>query len=249
MYGQYAQRMLARSGITMDADEPRAWGDLQACLDGLLRESKPPVHVLDAGCGKNRVIPVATDRYIVGVDISEEQLAKNPDLDEMIVGDIQVCDLGESRFDTVLCWDVLEHVQTPQKALVNFVGALKPGGVLVVVVPHAASVKGLVTRFTPHWFHTWVGRLMTGADRRSERFPTVMSPSITPPRLSAFALDHGLAVRLLTEYEGWEQKKLRAKLKLTGRSFRAIAALVRAASLGKVTVSATDAIIVMQKPA
>ena len=75
-----------------------------------------------------------------------------------------------------------------------------------------------------------------------------MSSSITPKGLSAFAHDHGLAIRLLSEYEGWEQKKLRAKLKLTGGLFRAVEALVRTVSLGKVTVSATDAIIVMQKP-
>jgi SAM-dependent methyltransferase len=248
VYGQYAQRMLARTGgIQMDAAEPDAWGHLQACLDELLAGTKP-VHILDAGCGKNRPIPIATDSYIVGVDISERQLARNDALDEIIVGDIQTCDLGRCRFDTVVCWDVLEHVECPEKALVNFLGALKPGGVLVVVVPHAASIKGLVTRFTPHWFHTWMGRLMTGRDHHSERFPTVMSPSITPKRLSLFARDHALTVRLLSEYEGWEQKKLRAKLKLTGRAFRAIEILVRTLSFGTITVSATDAIIVMQKP-
>jgi SAM-dependent methyltransferase len=248
VYGQYAQRMLARSsGIRMDAAEPAAWGALQACLDELLANTKP-VHVLDAGCGKNRPIPVAIDSYFVGVDISEEQLTRNNALDETIVGDIQTCDLGRSRFDAVVCWDVLEIVERRYRALDNFVGALKPNGVLVVAVPHAASVKGLVTRFTPHWFHTWIGRLMTGRDHRSERFPTVMSSSITPKGLSAFARDHGLAIRLLSEYEGWEQKKLRAKLKLTGGPFRAVEMLVRTVSLGKVTVSATDAIIVMQKP-
>jgi SAM-dependent methyltransferase len=247
VYGSYAQRMLTQSiGTRMDAAEPAVWGALQSRLDELLVHTRP-VHMLDAGCGKNRPIPVASDRFVVGVDISEEQLTKNEALNETIVGDIQTCDLGRSRFDAVICWDVLEHVDHPEKALLNFKSALKPHGVLIVAVPHASSIKGLVTRFTPYWFHSWMRRLMTGAVRYVEPFPTVMSPSITPDRLCAFARNHDFAVEFLSEYEGWEQKKLRAKLRLTGGVFQAIEILVKAMSLGRVTVGVTDAIVVMQK--
>lgn len=247
VYGGYAQRMLAQSdGVHLDAAEPVVLGALQARLDELLMHTES-VQMLDAGCGRNRAVPVASDRYVVGVDISEDQLANNDAVDEAIVGDIQICDLGRSRFDAVICWDVLEHVDRPQEALLNFKSALKSRGVLIVAVPHARSVRGLVTRFTPYWFHRWVRHLMNGAVPRPEPFPTVMSPSITPKRLCAFARDHDLAIEFLSEYEGWEQKKLRSKLRLTGRAFQAIQVLVGALSLGKVTVGVTDAIIVMQK--
>ncbi len=247
VYGSYAQRMLTQSiGTRMDAAEPAVWGALQSRLDELLAHTRP-VHMLDAGCGKNRPIPVASDRYVVGVDISEEQLAKNDSLNESIVGDIQTCDLGRSRFDAVICWYVLEHLDHPERALLNFKAALKPNGVMIISVPHASSVKGLVTRFTPHWFHIWWRDLMGGTVHRSEPFPTVMSPSITPTRLCAFARDNDLRVEFLSEYEGWEQKKLRAKLRLTGKAFQAIKILVKAMSLGRATVGVTNAIVVMQK--
>jgi 2-polyprenyl-3-methyl-5-hydroxy-6-metoxy-1,4-benzoquinol methylase len=249
VYGKYAQRMLLESGTGMRAAEPAALRALQERLDELLCDTQP-VYMLDAGCGKLRAIPVADELYIVGIDVSEEEISRNDLLSEAIVGDIQTYDLGDSRFDVIICWNVLEHVEAPIKALLNFKTALKPGGLLVLAVPHAMSVKGLATRFTPYWFHdkfrSWIK-----PDAHSElvlnAFPTVMSPAITPKRLRAFARDNALSIEFLTEYENWQQKKLRAKLKLTGGAFRAIQKIIAALSLGSVTASATDALVVMQK--
>jgi len=246
VYGRYAQRMLEQSdGVRLDAAEPVVLGALQARLDELLAHVKP-VRMLDAGCGQNRAVPVASDRYVVGIDISENQVVNNNALDEAIVGDIETSDLGHSCFDAVICWYVLEHIKHPENALLNFKRSLKPHGVLIVAVPHALSIRGLVTRFTPYWFHGWVRRLMDNTASRPEPFPTVMSSSITPKQLCAFARDHGLAIEFLSEFEGWEQKKLRARLRLTGRAFQAIQALVKALSLGTITVGVTDVIVVMQ---
>lgn len=33
-----------------------------------------------------------------------------------------------------------------------------PGGQIVVAAPNPYSVKGFVTRYTPHWFHVWYYR-------------------------------------------------------------------------------------------
>lgn len=245
-YGKYAQRMLAESGIAMEPAEPAVFGALQAKLDELLAGVRP-VQMLDAGCGKKREVSVADECYVVGVDISAAEISANERIDEAIVGDIQTCELGESRFDVIMCWNVLEHVEEPTKALLNFKSALKPQGVLIVAVPHAASVKGVITRFTPYWFHGWVRHILDGEVRRAEPFPTVMASSIKPKRLCAFARSHDLAVELVSEYESWEQKKLRVKLRLTGRAFRGIQGVVRAASLGMVTADVTDVIVVMRK--
>jgi SAM-dependent methyltransferase len=238
--------MLSKShGTPLRAAEPSVLGALQARLDELLAHTNP-VLLLDAGCGKNRAVPIADDCYVVGVDIRERQLASNPAIDEAVVGDIQTCELGCSRFDAVICWNVLEHLDHPQKALLNLKSALKPGGVIILAVPHVCSIKGLVTRFTPFWFHSWAWRRLLDAPLSVEPFPTVMSPAISPPRLCALARNHGLAVEFLSEYEGWEQKKLRSRLRLTGRAFQAIQLLVSALSLGTVTVAATDAIVIMR---
>lgn len=250
VYGKFAQRMLSEAETGMEAAEPDALSGLQARLDELL-DGIRPVYMLDAGCGKDRVIPIADELNIVGVDISADELAKNNSLDEAIVGDIQTCDLGDSRFDVIVCWNVLEHIEDPSKALLNFKKALKPHGVLVVAVPHAMSIKGLVTRFTPHWFHErfrgWIRRRPSD-ELTFKAFPTVMSPSITPQHLCAFARKHNLTIEFLAEYENWEQKKLRAKLRLTGRAFYIVQVFISSVSFGSVTARATDAIVVMQKP-
>jgi 2-polyprenyl-3-methyl-5-hydroxy-6-metoxy-1,4-benzoquinol methylase len=247
VYGRYAQRMLSEAGgAALKAAEPVVLGALQARLDELLAQVKP-VRLLDAGCGKNRAVPIADECYIVGVDLSEDQLADNTAIDEAIVGDVQTCELGGPRFDAVFCWYVLEHLDHPHQALLNFMSALKPHGVIILAVPHVSSVKGLVTRFTPFWFHDWMLRNILGGTAEADRFPTVMSPLISPQRLRAFAQDHDLSIEFLREYEGWEQKKLRSKLRLTGRAFRAVQLLVSALSFGNVTIAVTDAVVVMQK--
>jgi 2-polyprenyl-3-methyl-5-hydroxy-6-metoxy-1,4-benzoquinol methylase len=249
-YGAWEQQMLADSsrGEPMLAAEPAVLSALQARLDELVGQTRP-VCLLDAGCGKHRAVPVADDCYVVGIDISEEQIVDNAAIQEAIVGDIQTCELGDARFDAVICWDVLEHLERPQQALLNFKSALKPGGVMILAVPHASSIKGVVTRFTPYWLHGWVWHRLLGVKPAIEPFPTIMSPAIAPRRLRAFARENDLSVEFLVEYEGWKQKKLRSRLWLRGRAFKALNLAIRTLSLGSVTFAVTDAIVVMRSPA
>jgi SAM-dependent methyltransferase len=224
-------------------DEVR--GRLQACLEELLTNNRP-VQVLDAGCGKRLVVPVADDTYVVGIDIDAAQL--RPDLDEALVGDLQTYDLGRERFDAIICWYVLEHIADPVVVVEKFVAALRPGGLLVLAVPHVASVKGLVTKYTPQWFHDWMWSRAFGAGPQHEAFPTVLSRSLTPKALRRQAAANGLSVAFLAEFEAWPQKRIRRKLRLKGGPFKALASLVRFASLGTVTIAYTDMVMVMHKP-
>ncbi len=218
---------------------------LQARLEELLGHVRP-VRVLDAGCGHRLYVPVAEERYVVGIDIEPSQL--RDDLDEAIVGDLQTYDLGRGRFDAVICWNVLEHVADPPLVLRKFVDALAPGGVVILALPHVASAKGLITKYSPQWFHDWVWTHLLGAGPSHEAFPTVLSWSLAPTRLKRFARESGLSVEFLEEYEAWPQKRIRRKLRLEGRAFRALAGLVRLLSFGRITIAATDVIFVMRKP-
>src|SRR5439155_1728066 len=78
-------------------------------------------------------------------------------VDEKILGDIQTYPLPND-LDAVVCWDVLEHLPEPDRALRNFFQAVKPGGVIVVKSPNTRSLKALVTKLTPLRFHTWYYR-------------------------------------------------------------------------------------------
>ena len=112
-----------------------------------------------------------TDVHLVGIDISAEALAKNENVDERILGDIQTYPLPVGSFDAVLCWWVLEHVRRPEAALRNMARSLSPGGLLVLSVPRLWSIKGIEgARLTPHRFHIWAYRNLLGmAGRRYTR--------------------------------------------------------------------------------
>ena len=251
--GAHAQRNLnlaaRETGEPLTAAEPEVFAALQARLDALLAGS-PSARVLNAGCGNGRrYVPVFENAVVVGLDVEP---GASEYVDERLVGDIETYDFGQREFDAVYCWDVLEHVRDPSRALRNLVATLRPGGVLIVGLPHAASVKAVITRLTPHRVHAWLWRRVLNPKEVSAGptpFPTVLSQDVKPDAVRQFAQANGLSVEFYAEYESWTQKKMRMLLRVRGRLFRAIGALVRALSLGRVTATATDLVIVLRKPA
>jgi 2-polyprenyl-3-methyl-5-hydroxy-6-metoxy-1,4-benzoquinol methylase len=172
---------------------------LQAVLDDRLR-GRAGLRVLEAGCGSTSHVRLPPDATLVGIDISQKQLDRNARLAERIRGDVQAHDLGVASFDVIICWDVLEHLPYPERALERFVRALRPDGLLVLALPHALSFKGMVTKLTPHAFHVWfyrriLGQPLAGTEDRAP-FPTFMRAAIAPHRLVRFAEAHGL-VRIM----------------------------------------------------
>ena len=223
---------------------------LQAVLDELL-QGRDQLRVLEAGCGSTSHLRLPAGATLVGIDISEKQLARNTRLDERILGDVQAHDLGVETFDVIICWDVLEHLPQPVRALDRFVRAIRPGGVIVLALPHARSLKGLVTKATPHAFHVWfyrriLGQPLAGTEDRAP-FPTFMRSAIVPDRIVQFAAAHQLDARLVLLYEGGVQLRVRRKSRLADLAFAAVGRLSRAASRGAYDANASDAIIVLRK--
>lgn len=129
--------------------------DFQTTLERLLA-GREHIDVLEAGCGSICKLPLNEDTVITGIDISEKQLRRNDQLDVKLLGDIQTYDFAEESYDVIACRFVLEHLPEPVKALDNLCRALKKDGLLILTVPNLFSFKGLVTKFTPLWFHTFV---------------------------------------------------------------------------------------------
>ncbi len=163
---------------------------LQAFIDKYLSTRSSP-RVLEAGCGSLTHIKLPQDAYIVGIDISKEQLERNKSLDEAIHGDIQTYDLPQAAFDMIVCWNVLEHLKHPEEALKRFHLALKEDGILVINAPNPVSTKGIFTRITPYWFHLWFYRNVRGWKEAGKNgnppFPTYMRFSIRPEAIKRFA--------------------------------------------------------------
>jgi SAM-dependent methyltransferase len=67
----------------------------------------------------------------------------DPELPEEVAG------LGHS-FDTVLCLNVLEYLDDPGQVVASLRGALKPNGVLMVLVPQGPALLGTLDRSLGH---------------------------------------------------------------------------------------------------
>src|SRR4051794_1892099 len=245
-----SERPLARNGSRALAGETEK-AALQRHLTALL-PADGTMTVLEAGCGSYSHVAAGPEAYVVGIDISADQLEHNTHVHEKVLGDIQTHDLGDARFDMIVSWDVLEHLATPNSALERFARALRPGGLIVIAAPHVHSLKGVVARYTPFWFHvfvyrylmalSWAGRTVRGP------YPTHLRPEIAPERIAQFAAARGLAVEYLSEYESWAQRRARERLRIRGALWRVFQTAVARLSRGRIRAEISDFILVLRKP-
>ena len=56
----------------------------------------------------------------------------------------------QERFDTIVCLNVLEHIQEDEQALENMYRTLVPGGVAIILVPQGQWLYGSVDRIAEH---------------------------------------------------------------------------------------------------
>lgn len=87
--------------------------------------------LLDAGAGRGayRTLLQQHAEEYVGLDVG-------PSSATAVVGDVQRLPFPDGSFDTVFCSQVLEHVPEPWLALAEFERVLRPGGRLILSVPH-----------------------------------------------------------------------------------------------------------------
>ena len=168
------------------------------------------IKLLEAGCGSATHFKLEGVRTSVGIDISPHQLERNKAINEKILGDIQTYPLKTADFDLIICWDVIEHLPRPQDALRNMFNALRPGGLAVLGFPHAASLKGIVTKITPYWFHRWFYRHFMNYS--STPCPTYMRLDMLPQRVIRFSELNGCSVIFQKLGEGGITKKFRKRV-------------------------------------
>jgi len=224
--------------------------ELQRALDALL-PPRPRLRVLEAGCGSLTMLRLPPDAHVIGIDISRRQLDRNEMLDEKILGDIQTYPLPDAAFDLIICWDVLEHVERPDQAILNLSRGLSADGLLVLAMPNARSLKGLVTKLTPHGFHVWTYRNvyrqpLAGTDGRGP-FPTYLHSSMTTTAMRGLASRHNLDITHLSLTESIFQERIRRQLRITGRTWDAICRAVDAVTRGSVSLNQTEVGLVLRR--
>lgn len=123
-------------------------------VGGLLKHlsTKESPTCLDIGCGDGRLLDVLAARGVPprnlhGVELNEAVVralaAKGYNAH---VGRIEDLDLGEGRFDFIIMFQAIEHVEDPAAIFRAVARSLAPGGVFVVETPNAVSLDARVFR-------------------------------------------------------------------------------------------------------
>jgi SAM-dependent methyltransferase len=133
-----------RSGVYAP-DPPRA----QPLVSGLQRLSvRQPVRmlkragldggarVLDAGAGRGRLVEALRRAGFDARGIEPSARGDDPAIERRAVEEHE-----DSGLDAVVLWHVLEHLADPAGALVRIRGWLRPGGLVLVGLPNAASLQ------------------------------------------------------------------------------------------------------------
>lgn len=194
---------------------------LDELVSSFADRSPHPIAILEAGCGRFKHWAYPAGASIAGLDISDDQLARNDHIEEKILGDIQTF-RTDRQWDVVVSVYVLEHVADPRCAVQNMLSWTRPGGLLVLAVPNALSLKGLVTKMTPFGFHAWFYRNIYR--RPHSIFPTIMDWSITPANLRRQLAGH----EIMLEHFSGEQLSPRFHF-----LYRSVCAILRLLSLGR----------------
>lgn len=144
-----------KSVSNYEADKPNVLRFARARLDVLERLLPGKGRLLDVGCALGFYLQEASDRgwQVAGMDISDYAVAFTRELlnsAEVRQGTVETLDYPEERFDAIICSLVFEHFLAPRECLAKMTDWLRPGGILVIKVPHAG---GVMCRFTPdRWF-------------------------------------------------------------------------------------------------
>ena len=96
---------------------------------------------MDLGCGEGIALEKLGKKFprknAVGVDLEIEniEICSQHGL-TAVYGDVCALPLGDATFDACLCIDMLEHLKEPRQSVKEIRRILRPGGRLLIVVPH-----------------------------------------------------------------------------------------------------------------
>jgi len=144
-------------------------------LRKLVRKHLVGTRILDAGCGTGHTtLELLRDGYdVTAIDNSEDlvtftkRLIEKDDFDADVIRlDLtESAVLGENRFDTILCLDVLEHIRDDRLAMINLYHILNKNGNIVISVPAIKYLYGIRDKKIGHFMEIRSGR----ADREVKR--------------------------------------------------------------------------------
>lgn len=177
----------------------------------MARQIPPGSYVLDAGAGTCRYRALFQHCQYRSQDFAQYE-GENHHYGQLdYVGDIARIPVANSYFDYVLCTEVLEHLQEPERALNEFARILKRGGVLIITAPLGSGIHMAPYHyyggFSRYWYDYALpkygfevisikpnGGFFKLYGQESQRFLTLLTPQGAAARLVFFPIKIVLAV-------------------------------------------------------
>ncbi len=166
-----------------------------------------PGHWLDAGCGSgyfSRML-TASGLNVNGVDASRPMVEMARELaGEASLGDVLVFNsvvtveslpFPDDHFDGCICLSVLEYLDHPHLCLDELQRVLKPGGLLILSVPHRLSPIRLLQKLI-------FGTLRAMAPRNWE-YATLSNFALTRTELASNLCARGFALRRIAHFDAF----------------------------------------------
>lgn len=229
--------------------------DSLLAVHGILGSRLPAasLRIYEAGGGSTSFLPLEVLRraHVTVVDIDADQICNNDYAQETILGDVQVHRFAPDSFDLVICYNVIEHLPDVEAALLRFCELLKRGGLMFIGAPNPRSLSGVVTKYSPHWFHVWFYRYVRGEKHAGlpgeAPFPTFFHPLVTLSNLEAFAKTNSLEVIYRKEFESPRFPEMRARKPTLAALLDAAAAVMNLLIPGKLDVRHGDYHVILRK--
>lgn len=151
-----------------------------------------PGRMLEIGCAAGLFLDEARSRgwQVEGVEVSEHAASVARELRgiDVTTGDVMDAELPARAFDAVVMLDVLEHIIGPGELLDRVRALIRPGGVLLLVLPNDRNLTTMVAMAA---YRLTFGRLSYPASRVHQIYHVTY---FTPATVSALLEQHGYEV-------------------------------------------------------
>lgn len=180
--------------------------------------------ILEAGGGSVSHFVQPDKSTVVTLDIDRDQLKKNVDATVKVQGDIHSIPLQNDSICQVVCFNVIEHLTVPEFALNEMCRVLKSKGILVLGFPDRNSLKGLITRTTPTWFHRayyrFIVRKPDSGSGHFDVFPTIFGEIVSGKQVCEWLASRNMSIEFYSAFDGANEYQI-----TSGSLLRRIAAI------------------------
>jgi hypothetical protein len=173
--------------------------------------------------------------------VTRAAVAKHPRLAECTLGDLRIVPLSPRAFDIVQCASLLERIRHAELVLDRLIGAIKPGGLLLLRICDRDSAAGFLDRRLPETLRRVIWRKRRPGEPGP--YPAVYEHLASARGVQAYALLRGLVIAERRALGG-----LAGGLPPGPHGFLAAQKLVAWLSRGRLTAAHEEMLYVLRKP-